>query len=117
MNEILILDSFAASVVLSVTYGYDIASHNDIVCDAAKRGTDLFTRVATPERAALFGAVPLRKWLDYSSPTKQCNFVRVVMKLPSWISGLALKDAILSKQYDKDMMDLPYNHVRHNMAS
>ncbi|KAG1857923.1 cytochrome P450 [Suillus tomentosus] len=90
---------FAASVVLSVTYGYDIASHNDIVCDAAKRGTDLFTRIATPERAALFGAFSL------------------LMKLPSWISGLGLKDAILSKQYDKDMMDLPYNHVHHNMAN
>ncbi|KAG2047224.1 hypothetical protein BDR06DRAFT_117808 [Suillus hirtellus] len=58
-----------------------------IVFDAAKRGADLFIRVATPERAALFGAFPLR-----------------------------LKDAILSKQYDKDMMDLPYNHVRHNMV-
>lgn len=54
---------------------YDIASHNDIVLDAAKRGTDLFTRVATPERAALFGAFPLRKWLDYSSPAKQCDFI------------------------------------------
>lgn len=90
---------FAASVVLSVTYDYDIASHDDVVLDAAKRAVDLFIGVATPERAALFGAFPLLK------------------KLPSWVPGLSLKDAILSKQYVKDMLDFPYNHARHNMAN
>ncbi|KAG1824521.1 cytochrome P450 [Suillus subaureus] len=74
---------FVASVVLSVTYDYDIASHDDVVLNAAKRA----------KKAALFGAFPLLK------------------KLPSWIPGLGLKDANLSRQYVKDMLDFPYNHA------
>ncbi|KAG0708511.1 cytochrome P450 [Suillus ampliporus] len=90
---------FSASVVMSVVYDYNITSHNDSVLNAMKRATDLMIRVATPERAALFGAFPFLK------------------KLPSWVPGLGLKDALLSKQYVKDMLDTPYNHVRHNMAN
>ncbi|KAG1727776.1 cytochrome P450 [Suillus paluster] len=90
---------FAASVVMSVVYDYNITSHDDVVHNAVKRASDLILRVATPEKAAVFGAFPLLK------------------KLPSWVPGLGLKDALLSKQYVKDMLNTPYNHVRHNMAN
>jgi hypothetical protein len=50
---------------MSVIYDYDIASHDDPILNAAKRALDLFTRVATPEKAALFGAFPFRKCFYY----------------------------------------------------
>ncbi|OAX35000.1 cytochrome P450, partial [Rhizopogon vinicolor AM-OR11-026] len=72
---------FSTSVVMSVVYDYDIASHDDVIVSAAKRAWDLFLRVSTPQRNALFAAYPF------------------LMKLPSWVPGLGLKDAILSKRY------------------
>ncbi|OJA10464.1 hypothetical protein AZE42_05710 [Rhizopogon vesiculosus] len=92
-------EAFAASVVMSVVYDYDITSYNDPILHAAKRALDLFTRVATPEKAALFGAFPF------------------LMKLPSWVPGLGFKEAILSKKYVKDMLDMPYQYVIHSRAS
>ncbi|OJA11174.1 hypothetical protein AZE42_11003 [Rhizopogon vesiculosus] len=59
--------------------------------------TELFMRVVTPERAALFSAFPF------------------LLKLPSCVpGGLGLKDAPLSKQYAKDMLDIPYDYVIRN---
>ncbi|OAX34999.1 cytochrome P450 [Rhizopogon vinicolor AM-OR11-026] len=91
-------ESFSASVVMSVVYDYDIASHDDVIINAAKRTMDLFLRVATPQKTALFAAFPF------------------LMKLPSWVPGLGLKDAILSKRYVKDMLDMPYDYVIRNRA-
>ncbi|OJA08951.1 hypothetical protein AZE42_07496 [Rhizopogon vesiculosus] len=84
---------------MSVVYDYDIASHDDVIVNAAKRAWDLFLRLSTPRKNALFAAYPF------------------LMKLPSWVPGLGLKDAILSKRYVKDMLDMPYDYVIRNRAS
>ncbi|OJA20822.1 hypothetical protein AZE42_08969 [Rhizopogon vesiculosus] len=68
---------------MSLMYDYDVTSHDDVIVNAAKRALDLFLRVATPEKTALFAAFP------------------ILMKLPSWFPGLGLKDANLSKEYVK----------------
>lgn len=103
---------------MSVIYDYDIASHDDPILNAAKRALDLFTRVATPEKAALFGAFPFCKCLYCWNGVEQNIFcVRVVMKLPSWIPGLGFKEANVSKQYAKDMLDMPYQYVIRSRAS
>jgi hypothetical protein len=59
------LDRFSASVIMSVVYDYNILSYDDAFLNVAKRTLDLFARVATPEKAALFGAFPFRKCLEY----------------------------------------------------
>ncbi|OAX31481.1 cytochrome P450, partial [Rhizopogon vinicolor AM-OR11-026] len=92
---------FAASVVMSVVYDYNIGSHDDVILNAAKRAIDLFLRVATPERAALFAAFPF------------CKCFLII----AWVPGLGLKDALLSKQYAKDLLDMPYNYVVHSRAN
>ncbi|OJA08941.1 hypothetical protein AZE42_07502 [Rhizopogon vesiculosus] len=97
--QVLLLDRFSASVIMSVVYDYDIASHDDVIVSAAKGAMDLFLRVATPQKTALFAAFPF------------------LMKLPCWVPGLGLKDAILSKKYVKDMLDMPYDYVIRNRAS
>ena len=63
------LDRFSASVIMSVVYDYNVLSCDDVFLNVAKRTLDLFARVATPEKAALFDAFPFRKCLDYCDQT------------------------------------------------
>ncbi|KIK92206.1 hypothetical protein PAXRUDRAFT_13359 [Paxillus rubicundulus Ve08.2h10] len=52
-------DTFAATVVMSVTYGYDI-NGKEALAKYLKCATDIFTCFATPESAALCAAFPFR---------------------------------------------------------
>ncbi|OJA11112.1 hypothetical protein AZE42_11749 [Rhizopogon vesiculosus] len=63
--QVLLLDRFSTSVVMSVVYDYDIASHDDVIVNAAKRAWDLFLRGSTPQKNALFAAYPFCKSFDY----------------------------------------------------
>ncbi|KIJ19361.1 hypothetical protein PAXINDRAFT_7845 [Paxillus involutus ATCC 200175] len=65
-------DRFAASVVMSVTYGYDI-NGGETFGKSLKRTTDIFARFATPESAALCATSPFLK------------------KLPAWFPFMGFK--------------------------
>ncbi|KAF8835269.1 cytochrome P450 [Paxillus ammoniavirescens] len=65
-------DTFAATVVMSVTYGYDI-NGKEAFAKYLKRAADIFTHFATPESAALCAAFPFIK------------------KLPAWFPFMGFK--------------------------
>ncbi|KIJ19363.1 hypothetical protein PAXINDRAFT_166569 [Paxillus involutus ATCC 200175] len=65
-------ETFAATVVLSVTYGYD-NNGEETFGKSLKHATDIFVRFATPESAVFFAAFPLLK------------------KLPAWFPFMGFK--------------------------
>ncbi|KIJ19360.1 hypothetical protein PAXINDRAFT_7844 [Paxillus involutus ATCC 200175] len=65
-------DTFAASVVLSVTYGYHI-NGGEAFAKSLKRAADISTRLVTPGSAAFFAAFPYLK------------------KLPAWFPFMGFK--------------------------
>ncbi|KIK95876.1 hypothetical protein PAXRUDRAFT_826569 [Paxillus rubicundulus Ve08.2h10] len=65
-------ETFAASVVMSVTYGYDV-NGEEVFGKSLKRAMDIFARVATPESVALCSTFPFLK------------------KLPAWFPFMGFK--------------------------
>jgi hypothetical protein len=59
------LDRFSALLVISVVYDHDILSHGDVLLNAAERASDIFLRVAMPEKADVLSAFPFCKCIDY----------------------------------------------------
>ncbi|KIJ64047.1 hypothetical protein HYDPIDRAFT_112573 [Hydnomerulius pinastri MD-312] len=91
------IETFTASVVMAVTYGYD-ASPGDPLVKTMKYATDTFLAVATPERAALFGAFPILK------------------SLPSWFPFMSFKrEAAECKKSIARAIEEPYEFVKRSI--
>jgi hypothetical protein len=71
-----LLDKFTGAVVMSVVYDYDVTSHNDGMLNSTERATDLFARVASAEKAALFSAFPFCKCLIVAIEANNITFAR-----------------------------------------
>lgn len=56
--------SFAAAVVMAVTYGYEIKEKETFVA-TMQRAVDMFLRVATPELSAMCAMLPFRGCLPF----------------------------------------------------
>ncbi|KAH7915196.1 cytochrome P450 [Hygrophoropsis aurantiaca] len=93
------LQSYAAAVVMSIVYGYDIYPINDPIINAAKISIDMVTKVATPEKSAIIAVFPS------------------LLKLPAWFPGMSfLNDSIICRKYADEMFDLPYEYVKKSLA-
>ncbi|KIK87086.1 hypothetical protein PAXRUDRAFT_14451 [Paxillus rubicundulus Ve08.2h10] len=87
-------DRFAATVVLSVTYGYDI-NGGEAFAKSLKHAADIFARVGNPESAALCAALPF------------------VKKLPAWFPFMRFKyEAAECAKLAKDARNQSYAWVR-----
>ncbi|KIJ19369.1 hypothetical protein PAXINDRAFT_7852 [Paxillus involutus ATCC 200175] len=65
-------ETFAATIVMSVTYGYDV-NEGEAFAKSLKHAADIFFRVATPQSVTLYTAFPLLK------------------KLPAWFPFMGFK--------------------------
>ncbi|KAH7915194.1 cytochrome P450 [Hygrophoropsis aurantiaca] len=93
------LQTYAAAVVMSVVYGYDIQPTNDPLVHAAKIATGMITEVATAEKSAIISAFPF------------------LLKLPAWFPGMSfLNDSVICRKYTDEMLDLPYEYVKKSLA-
>lgn len=63
---------FAGSVIMAVTYGYDVNDEGDPFISRTNRVIEIATQVMTPERAALLTAFPICACL-YESVIYQFN--------------------------------------------
>ncbi|KIJ67345.1 hypothetical protein HYDPIDRAFT_84029 [Hydnomerulius pinastri MD-312] len=87
-------DTFSASVVMSVTYGYDPVQGDSLV-SVIKRAADIFLLVCTPEAAALCATFPFIK------------------KLPAWFPLMGWKyEAATCANLAKKGVHEPYAYVR-----
>ncbi|KIJ64539.1 hypothetical protein HYDPIDRAFT_111874 [Hydnomerulius pinastri MD-312] len=87
-------DTFSASVVMAVTYGYDLAP-GDTFVNKIKRAADIFLSVATPEAAAVCTAFPFLK------------------KLPPWFPFMGFKyEAAESARLASEGLHQPYEWTR-----
>ncbi|KAH7929265.1 cytochrome P450 [Leucogyrophana mollusca] len=92
------LETYAAAVVMSVVYGYDIQP-NDPFVDTARTSVDMVTSVATPEKSAIVSAFPF------------------VLKLPMWLPGMGfMRDGMVCRKYTREMLDGPYEYVQKSLA-
>ncbi|KIK74882.1 hypothetical protein PAXRUDRAFT_835861 [Paxillus rubicundulus Ve08.2h10] len=88
------LDTFSATVVLSVTYGYDTNSGEDFA-KSLKRAADILARCGTPEAGAFCAAFPF------------------VKKLPAWFPFMGFKSAAAEcAKLAKDARNQSYAWVR-----
>lgn len=95
------LETFAGSVILAITYGYDASNNqDDTFISQAKRVIDASGELMTPERAALLTAFPILAYM------------------PSWLPGGQYKQrAAEIRSLAKRVLDDPFRYVRDEMAN
>ncbi|KAF9238503.1 cytochrome P450 [Melanogaster broomeanus] len=92
--------TLSSSVIMSVTYGYEVSPKNDPFVTKMEKFLDLFKTVLTPERTALFGAFPF------------------LAHIPSWLPGGRYKQrAVECRSVAFDILNDPINYVKKQMAS
>ncbi|KAH7922947.1 cytochrome P450 [Leucogyrophana mollusca] len=94
------LELHSAAIIMSVIYGYDTVSRNDPLVTTVQNAIDVGLKVSTPEKTALLDALP---FLYY---------------LPSWFPGATFKqDAALCRKHWSDMIEVPYQYVKNEVAA
>ncbi|KAH7917591.1 cytochrome P450 [Leucogyrophana mollusca] len=89
----------SASLIMAVTYGYEVQTHDDPLVNRIQQVVDIITQVLTPERGALLMAFPL---LEH---------------LPAWFPGAAFKRlARPCRELVKEIMERPFEYVKGRMA-
>ncbi|KAI0064142.1 cytochrome P450 [Artomyces pyxidatus] len=89
---------YAASIAMSIAYGYDIAPKNDRFVDIAEQALEMFSAAFFPG-AAIVNAFPF------------------LARLPGWLPGMGFK-AISKRclELTTEMQDAPFAFVKRNMA-
>ncbi|KIJ60832.1 hypothetical protein HYDPIDRAFT_97943 [Hydnomerulius pinastri MD-312] len=99
MDHELHVSTFTASTVLSVTYGYNTASHDDPLVEIVNQAMVLLVRGSEFSKIIFFTMFP---FLQY---------------LPTWLPGLSFyRDAQASRKFSRIMLDAPFEHVKKSMA-
>lgn len=92
--------TLSSAIIMSVTYGYDIAPQNDPFVSKAVKFIRLFIEILTPERAVLLGAIPF------------------LARIPSWCPGGRFKQrAGECRGLARDMLDGPVAYVKDSIAA
>ncbi|KAH7909186.1 cytochrome P450 [Hygrophoropsis aurantiaca] len=94
------LKTFAGSLVMAVTYGYEAALENDPFVTRVSELTDIINVLARPERAALVDAFPI---LHY---------------LPAWFPGFGFKRLIpRCHRLVQEVRNAPFEYTREEVAN
>ncbi|KAL4062926.1 cytochrome P450 [Scleroderma citrinum] len=62
------LDTFSAAIIMAITYDYEVAPQNDPCVTKISRMVEVAVEVATPERSALLGSLPLLAYIPHWFP-------------------------------------------------
>ncbi|KAG1746225.1 cytochrome P450 [Suillus lakei] len=101
------LRTFAATAVLSLTYGYEIKSQDHPVFQMAQNLLEVVLKETTPEKAALMATFPFG-----------CLKIRIVEHLPSWLPGLGFKaHAATCRTMAKDLREQPFEYTRNEVSA
>ncbi|KAG1858592.1 cytochrome P450 [Suillus tomentosus] len=94
------LHIFSTSTIMSIMYDYAIAPVNDIFLALIERSLEIDVRVFRPEVAAVVTQFP------------------ILEKLPPWLPGASfVRDAIVQRTLVPMIVDMPFEHVKTNMAA
>ncbi|KIK97014.1 hypothetical protein PAXRUDRAFT_10437 [Paxillus rubicundulus Ve08.2h10] len=94
------IKSFVASNVVALAYGYEMAARDDPMVRIVISLVNLLAKALSPERAAVLSAFP------------------ILEKLPAWFPGAGFKrDAAYGKELATQMLNVPFNWVKDNMAA
>ncbi|KAL0569128.1 hypothetical protein V5O48_012841 [Marasmius crinis-equi] len=89
----------AASVILTVVYGYDISTTNDYFVDIAEKAVGTLSLLVTPAAAIV-------------------NIFPVLRRLPLWFPIFEFqRSAAVSRKLVDQMFEVPYQYVRSNMRA
>ncbi|KAG1785833.1 cytochrome P450 [Suillus plorans] len=92
--------TFSTSIIMSIMYDYAIAPVDDPFLALIERSLEIDVRVFRPEVAAVVTQFP------------------ILEKLPPWLPGASfVRDAIVQRTLVPTIMDMPFEHVKNNMAA
>ncbi|KAG2093328.1 cytochrome P450 [Suillus discolor] len=92
--------TFSTSIIMSIMYDYAIAPIDDTFLKLIQRSLEIDIKVFRPEVAAFLTEFPILK------------------KLPAWLPGASfVRDAIVQRTLASTIVDMPFEHVKNNMAS
>ncbi|KAH7912272.1 cytochrome P450 [Hygrophoropsis aurantiaca] len=94
------LKTFAGSLVMAVTYGYEAALENDPFVTRVSELTDIINVLASPEREALVDAFP------------------ILHHLPAWFPGFGYKRLIpYCQQLVQEVRNAPFEYTRKEVVN
>ncbi|KAG2136036.1 cytochrome P450 [Suillus clintonianus] len=94
------LHTFSTSIIMSIVYDYSTAPRDDPFVAAVEQALEISIRELRPEVAAVVSEFP------------------ILEKLPPWFPGASfVRGAILLKTLIPTTVDLPFEHVKKNMAA
>ena len=110
--------SFAATTVLSLTYGYDIESEEHPVVRLVQRLTKIIVEEGTAEKAALLETFPFGKLYCPSCSPRIALNIGIVKHLPSWLPGLGFIDRVaIGRELAKDVWEQPFEFTKSEVVS
>ncbi|KAG1831323.1 cytochrome P450 [Suillus variegatus] len=92
-------ETYAASLIMAVTYGYHAHGHEDPFLSRARELFDIGNRIVSPEKAAMFTAFPFLE------------------KLPFWCFGRAFSLIGRCRELAQQLLNEPFNEVKAQMAN
>ncbi|KAG1792683.1 cytochrome P450 [Suillus plorans] len=92
-------ETYAASLIMAVTYGYNAHGHEDPFLSRARELFDIGNRIVSPEKAAMFTAFPFLE------------------KLPLWCFGGAFSLIGHCRELAQQLLNEPFNEVKAQMAN
>ncbi|KAG2147845.1 cytochrome P450 [Suillus bovinus] len=92
-------ETYAASLIMGVTYGYLARGHEDLFVSRARELFDISIHIFSPERAAIFTAFPFLE------------------KLPFWCFGGSLALMGRCRELSRQLLNEPFNEVRAQIAN
>ncbi|KAG2110337.1 cytochrome P450 [Suillus discolor] len=92
-------ETYAASLIMAVTYGYNAHGHEDPFLSRARELFDIGQRIVSPEKGALFTAFPFLE------------------KLPLWCFGGAFSLIGRCRELAQQLLNEPFNEVKAQMAN
>ncbi|KAG2093331.1 cytochrome P450 [Suillus discolor] len=93
-------NTFSTSIIMSIMYDYAIAPANDPFLALVDRSLEIDIKLFRPEVAAVVTQFP------------------ILEKLPPWLPGASfVRDAIFQRTLVPMIVDMPFEHVKNNMAA
>ncbi|KAH7903642.1 cytochrome P450 [Hygrophoropsis aurantiaca] len=93
------VQSFPASIIMSVVYGYEAARCSDPLVEKVDKATRVIAQILSPERAAVLASFP------------------VLMRFPTWVPDMLYNNAVTTCQrHTAEMQEVVFNQVRNKMV-
>lgn len=119
-SAVLRTNRFSTSIIMSIVYDYATLPRDDPFIALVEQSLEISVRELRPEVAAIVGEFPIRTPL-FSPPFLICDSIcsqPTVEKLPPWFPGASfVRGAILQRSLVPRIVDIPFEHVKKNMAS